>query len=71
MSISGRLLSDMIDICDNRNSSRFVVTLGIEKTFDTLDHSFLILVLKKFVFGQNLLIGLELYQKTKRQVSLT
>ena len=30
-----------------------MVIMDIEKAFDTLDHSFLILALKKFGFGKN------------------
>ena len=49
---NGRLISDVIDICDGKNLPGFIVTRDIEKAFDTLDHSFLILVLKKSGFGR-------------------
>lgn len=34
-------------------------TIDIEKTFDSLDHAFLISVLKKFGFGNNFVIWIE------------
>ena len=38
----------------------FLVTMDIEKAFDTLDHKFLISVLKKFGFGQNFISWIEI-----------
>ena len=60
---SGILISDIIDICD---SKKFVVTMDIEKAFDILDHSFLILVLKKFGFGQNFIMWNETLLKDQK-----
>ena len=41
---SDRLTSDITDICDTKKLSAFIVTMGIEKVGDTIDHCFLILV---------------------------
>ena len=49
---SGRLISDIIDICSSYNIEGYLVTMDIEKAFDSLDHNFLIAVLKKFGFGK-------------------
>ena len=38
----------------------FLETTDVEKVFDPLDHKFLILVLKKFVFGQNVISWIEI-----------
>ena len=48
---SGRLISDITEISSFFNITGFLVTMDIEKGFDSLDHSFLIFVLKKFGFG--------------------
>ena len=58
---SVRLISDLVDICDSKKLSGFIATMDNEKAFDTLDHSFLIPLLKKFGFGQNSLVGFKLY----------
>ena len=50
---SGRLISGLIEISSCFNITGFLVTTDIEKTFDSLDHSVLISVLKKFSFGKN------------------
>ena len=50
---SGRLISDIIEISGCFNITGFLVTLDIEKAFDSLDHSFLISILNKFGFGKN------------------
>ena len=51
---SGRLIADIIEITDILNKEGFLVTMDIEKAFDSLDHIFPISVLKKFGFGNNL-----------------
>ena len=50
---SGRLIADIIEITDVINKERFLVTMDSEKAFDSLDHTFVISVLKKFGFGNN------------------
>ena len=43
----------------------FLVTMDVEKAFDTLDHKFLISVLKKFGFGQNFISWIEIILKNQ------
>ena len=50
---SGRLISDIIEIANTLQMEGFLVTMDVEKAFDSLDHKFLISVLKKFGFSQN------------------
>ena len=51
ISESGRLISDIIEICGKENIPGYLVTMDLEKAFDSLDHDFLLCVLKKFGFG--------------------
>ena len=47
------MITDIIGIANVRQMESFLVTMDVEKAFDSLDHKFLILVLQKFRFGQN------------------
>ena len=49
LSKSGRLISDVTEMCDILDFLGFLVTMNIEKAFDSLDHDFLLSVLKKLV----------------------
>ena len=44
----------------------FLVTMDVEKAFDSLDHKFLISVLKKFGFGQNFISWIEIILKHQK-----
>ena len=50
---SGKLISDIIEVSDQLNIPEYLVTMDIEKAFDSLDHIFLLNVLKNFGFGKN------------------
>ena len=52
LSKSGRLISDVTEMCDILDFLGFLVTMDIEKAFDSLDHDFLF---KKIGFGENLI----------------
>ena len=56
---TGRLISDIIEVSDVFNIDGFLVTMDIEKTFDSLNHSFLLAVLKKFGFGTSFIKWIE------------
>ena len=48
---SDRLISNIIEMCDILDIPGYVVTMDIEKAFDSfLDHDFLLNVFKKLVF---------------------
>ena len=49
LSKSGRLISDVTEMCDILDFLGFLVTMDIKKAFDSLDHDFLLSVLKKLV----------------------
>ena len=48
ISETGRLISDILEITDTINLTGYLVTIDIENVFDTLNHSFLMAVLKKW-----------------------
>ena len=51
---NGRLISDITEVADLFNIEGYIVTMDIEKAFDSLDHTFLIQVLKKYSSGKHL-----------------
>ena len=55
----GRLISDIIEVSDAFNIYSFLETMDIEKAFDSLNHSFLLVVLKKFGFGTSFINWIE------------
>ena len=63
---SGRLISDIIEINGFFNITGFLVTMDVEKAFDSLDHSFLISVLKKFGFGKSFITWKEILLKDQQ-----
>ena len=60
ISESGRLISDTIEICEKENIPAYLVTMDLEKAFDSLDHDFLICVLKKIGFGGNFITWIKI-----------
>ena len=57
---SGRLIEDIIEITVIFNKEGFLVTMDIERAFDSLDHTFIISVLKKVIdFGNNFFSWIE------------
>ena len=53
------MIADIIEITDVLIKEGFLVTMGIKKAFDSLDHTFVISVLKKFGFGNNFVNWIE------------
>ena len=60
MSKSGRLISDIIEVCKKQNIGGYLVKMDIEKAFDSLDDDFLVNVLNKFSFGSNFISWIKL-----------
>ena len=50
---AGRLLFEILDIHDKLSVDGYLVTFDIEKAFNSLDHGFLLVILKKFGFGNS------------------
>ena len=63
---SGRLISDIIEISGSFNITGFLVTMYIEETLDSYDHSLLISVLKKFCFRKNCITWIEVLLKDQQ-----
>ena len=61
ISESGWLISDMIEVCKKKKIYwGYLVTMDIEKTFNSLDHDVLVTVLNKFGFGSNFISWIKL-----------
>ena len=54
------MISDIIEICGKENIPGFLVTMDLEKAFDSLDYDFLLSVLKKFAFGDNFITWIKI-----------
>ena len=50
---SGCLIDDVLKVCDMQKLSGYLLTVDFEKAFDSLNHNFLIAVLKKYGFGDD------------------
>ena len=57
---NGRLISDIVEITKIRKIGGFLVSMNIEKAFDSLDHNFVISTLEKYGFGQNFILWVKI-----------
>ena len=57
---AGRLISDILNISDKLSIDGYLVTADIEKTFDSLDHESLLVVLKRTGFGNYFIEWIEI-----------
>ena len=62
---SGRLIDDVIKVCDLQKISGYLLTVSFEKAFESLNHKFLIAVLKNMVLVRILFAGSKFYYKNK------
>ena len=60
------LISDITEISGWFNIVDFLVTMDIEKAFDSLSHGFLMSVLQKFGFGKNVICWIEILLKQQK-----
>ena len=61
ISESRRLISDLLDVTEKFKTKGYLVTIDIEKAFDSLDHSFLLTTLGKFGFGTDFIDWIEIF----------
>ena len=55
----GRLISDILEMSESLNLKGSIVSVDIEKAFDSLSHSFYLFVLKKWILEMTLKSGLK------------
>ena len=55
ISEGGRLLSDVLETSDSLKMKGFLLTINIEKVFDTVNHKFLQTVQENYGFNQDFL----------------
>ena len=53
ISEGGRLISDILETSESLHLKGYIVTVDIEKTFDTLSQSFLLVCLKQYGYGND------------------
>ena len=56
---SRKLTSNLLDVTEKLKTKGKII--DIEKTFDSLDHSFLLTTLEKFSFGTNFIDSIEIF----------
>ena len=64
LSESGRLISDVLEITNSLDIEGLLMTINIEKVFDSINHSFLMCVLKKFGFGNEFRKWMQILKKS-------
>ena len=65
ISEGGRLFSDILQVTDFLNIRGLVVTVDIQKAFDSVNHLFLITALKKFGFGKEFIKWIQILLKNQ------
>ena len=65
ISESDRLISDVLEITNSLDSEGILMTVDIEKAFDSINHSFLMCVLKKFGFGNDFRKWIQILMKRR------
>ena len=65
ISEGGRLISDILEISSKLGLKGYLMTVDIEKAFDSVNHIFLICVLERFGFGVNFLKWIKILLKNQ------
>ena len=55
------MISDILDTSKKYNISGYMLTVDLQKAFDSIDHVFLLACLEKFGFGNNFINNLDFY----------
>ena len=67
----GRLISDLLEMSEVLNKEGFLVTINIKKAFDSVNHHFLIAILKNIGFGTEFIEWIKVLLTIKNCVPLT
>ena len=67
---STRLISDILDVTETFNIGGYMLTADIEKAFDSMDHIFLLEVLKKIGFGSYFISWIQILLKNNESCVL-
>ena len=59
ISEAGRIISDILEMIDILSMDGYLLTIDIEKVFDSVDHYFLLAILEKYGFKKNFLRWIE------------
>ena len=62
---SDRLIDDVIKVCNIKKISGYLLTVDFEKTFDSLNHKFLIEILKKYSSGEDFIHWIKVLLKSQ------
>ena len=68
MSERGRLISDILEMTGHLNMEGYLLTIGIEKAFDSVDRYFLLAILEKYGFNKNFLRWIEMSSTIRNPV---
>ena len=60
---STRLISDFLEISNKSKINRYLVTVDIEKKFNSLDHDFVITAIEKFGFKSSFIDWIKIFLK--------
>ena len=62
---ASRLISDILEVTKECNIPGYMVTMDVEKAFDSMDHVFLLDVLKALGFGENFINWIKIILKNQ------
>ena len=68
MSKGGRLISDILEITDSLQIDGLLMTIDIEKAFNSINNFFLISVLKQYSFGDDFIKWINTLPKNHQQL---
>ena len=71
ISEGGRLISDLLEMSEVLNKEGFLVTIDIEKAFDSVNHHFLIAILEKICFETDFIQWIKVVSLTEGKLQNT
>ena len=68
MGESVRLISDILEVTKSLNIDGYILTMDIQKAFDSVDHVFLIEVLKQINFNEEFIDWVKIFNEKSRKL---